>query len=271
MCFALNTLSCMHSRGGPLQATVCTREAQPSHLNTLHADFPPHMQELHAAYAAQLAAQGQQEQAAAHHLAAGQWAAAAAMLSSRGNASGAAAAVRVCQQGLASSSVLPTGEQARLRQQLEQAELALAARAAAEGTTAAAALAALEPAQPAVVAASAAEAPGTVGRVARPGTTAAGRQRYSAQQLMAVGGSSAGGSAPPGLPEDLAASAAATQPAAIPNDPAVFGRTGASRQHYSLQALLELSLDAEAGAEQAAAWQSLSADLRKQDMSSPSV
>lgn len=251
-------LLCMHSDGARQTVVVHKNSGSESALPTPTSA----LQELHAAYAAQLVSQGQNEQAAAHHLAAGHWAAAAAVLLARTTASGAAAAVRVCQQALQDSTALAEGERARLLQQLSEAELALAARAAAEGTTAAAALAALEPAQPRVPPASAAEAAAS-GEASASGAKA-GRQRYSPQQLLAVGGSAAGHSIPPGLPEDLAARAA-PQPAAIPNEPAVFGRPGASRRRYSLQALLELSLDAEAAAMQAAARQALPADLLKEE------
>ena len=221
----------------------------------------PATQELHASYGSQLASQGQHEQAAAHLAAAGRWAAAAAALHARGTASGAAAAVRVCQQALASGSALRAGEQGSLQQQLAEAEQALAARAAAEGTTAAAVVAALEPPQhappppPADVPVS----------TAAPASGSQARQRYSSQQLLAVGSEAASARTPPGLPEGLAASAAPH--ASIPNEPAVFGRSGPSRQRYSLQALLELSLAGGAGAAaaQQAARQALPADLLREE------
>lgn len=150
--------------------------------------------------------------------------------------------MQLCRRALGSGVAEESG---RLQQQLEAAQRLLAERAAAEGADAAALLAAAEPAGRTLAGAAAAAAASRGGGQAR--------QRYTAQQLLALGHA-----APPGsdaglqeLPEDLARSAAEL-PAP---DPAVFGRSGPERRRYTLQALLELceGPDGEAGRAAAAA------------------
>lgn len=184
-------------------------------------------QELHRAHATALAGQGQHEQAAAHHMAAGQWASASAALCARGTATAAAAAVKVCRQALADP---PTGlsahEEGKLRSQQASAEERLAQLAAAEGSSPEAVLAALAPPQQ---------------RAAGEGAPAGGggpaQRRYTPEQLMAAQGAAPDGGLA-GLPDDLASE---HHPAAAAlDDPAVFGRSGAARQRYSLQTLLLL-------------------------------
>lgn len=186
---------------------------------------PAALQDLHAAYAAQLSSQCQHEQAAAHYLAAGRWSTGAKALCARGSAAAAAAAVQLCRRALSGS----VGEQSGGQQQLEAAQQLLEERAAAEGLDAAALLAAAEPAGPAL-AGDAAATPAGGGQA---------RQRYTAQQLLALGHAtpSGGDASLQELPDDL--SKAAADPVPAP-DPAVFGRSGPERRRYTLQALLQL-------------------------------
>lgn len=214
-----------------------------------HLSPPDHvLQELRAAYAAQLSGKGQHEQAAAQLAAAGQWAAAAAALCARRTAAGSAVAVHMCRLAL---SRRPTGmsaeEESKVQEQLAAAEQLLSARAEAEGTDAAAVLAAALPPPAAPQQQEPAAAGGDAAAPAAGGR--AQRQRYSPAQLMAV---PAAQGAPRGLPQDLAAggppqsSAGLAAAPALAGDAAVFGRSGASRTRYSLQALLEVSEAAQA-------------------------
>lgn len=216
------------------------------------------MQELHAAYAEQLSSRAQHEAVAAHLLAAGQWAAAAAALCSRGTALAAAAAVQLCRQALSPGAAeLSLADKSRLEQQLGAAEKQLLALAAAEGLDPGAVLAAV-----ALPTAAPQQQPeqqqGELGAWEERGTgSPRQRQRYSAQQMMAMGGGAPAAS-PPDLPADLAASAAA---GSAPHDShgsasdtaAAAGTTSRSRgprQRYSLQSLLQLSAGASSGASQ---------------------
>jgi hypothetical protein len=206
------------------------------------------LQEMHAAYAAQLSGKGQHEQAAAHHLAAGRWGAAAAALGSRPTAAAAAAAVEVCHLALSCQGPELVGqEEGRLRQQLADAQQLLSQLAATEGVDAAVvAAAAAAAAAPAVATVpSGLPVSGSANNMPPPPAGAARqqRQRYTSGQMLAVCGTVPPGSSLPDLPEDLAREGAALNTAGVPSSSS--NNSSSSRKRYSLQALLELSVSSE--------------------------
>lgn len=148
--------------------------------------------------------------------------------------------MQVCQRALRSGCSEEEGS--RLRQQLAEAERLLAERAAAEGIDVAAAVAAVAPPSPPAVAPSERPTPAAGAAAASGGGSRQPKQRYSAQQLLTMGARAeqqSGATSLKGLPEDLVRGPAAA-PAVPTYDPAVLGRSGASRHRYSLQALLEI-------------------------------